>query len=194
MQQVIKKSLLFLAALIGFFRVDAQKKVQTFEVERAIPFPAEQVWAVVGEDYGYIAHSHPKIVQSSYINGTLEAGEGAERVCYFNEKGTQFLKEKMVDYDPANFTFKNTVYQTGKFPVDPEHTYAHYQVVPVDANSCKFVFKMQYRTKPAIMGGLMKGQFKKLVEDYGLAIEHHLATGEKVTKENFKEIKKRYTR
>ena len=51
---------------------------------------------------------------------------------------------------------------------------------------------MNYRTKPAFMGGMMKGSFKKLINDYFIAIEHHVKTGEKVTKDNFKEIKKAY--
>ena len=38
----------------------------------------------------------------------------------------------------------------------------------------------------------MKGKFKKLISDYFIAIEHYGKTGEAVTKENFKEIKKQY--
>lgn len=38
----------------------------------------------------------------------------------------------------------------------------------------------------------MKGNFKKLIGDYFIAIEHHIKTGEKVTQENFKAIKKQY--
>ena len=72
----------------------AQKKVQTFTVSHIIEAPSEKVWAVVGEDYGAIANSHPTIVSSNYINGSLKPGEGAERVCHFNDKGTRFLKEK----------------------------------------------------------------------------------------------------
>jgi hypothetical protein len=51
---------------------------------------------------------------------------------------------------------------------------------------------MQYRTKPGFMGGIMKGSFKKLINDYFIAIEHHVKTGEKVTKDNFKDIRKLY--
>jgi len=79
-----------------------QKKTQHFVISKTFPFTAEKVWSVVGEDYGAIAHSHPAILHSEYVNGNLQAGEGAERVCYFNEKKTQFLKEKMVDYDSVN--------------------------------------------------------------------------------------------
>lgn len=168
------------------------KKTQEFQVSSIINAPADKVWQVVGEDYGAIANSHPKIVNSEYINGSLKGGEGAERVCNFNEKGTRFLREKQLDYDPKNYTFKNQVFQAGKFPVDPEYTYAIYKVEAIDASTSRLTFNMTFRTKPAFMGGMMKGSFKKLISDYGIAVEHHVNTGEKVTKDNFRRIKKEY--
>ena len=173
--------------------VSAQKKVQKFVESKVIDLPAEKVWAIVGEDYGAIAYSHPKIISSNYINGSLKAGEGAERVCNFNEKGTKFLKEKMVDYNPDEMTFVNTVYQSGRFPVDPEYTKAIYKVEPLAGGKSKITFEMQYRTKPAFMGAIAKGNFRKLIRDYFISIEHHAKTGEKVTKENFRKIKKLYS-
>ena len=146
----------------------------------------------MGDDYGAIANSHPRIVHSEYLNGSLKGGEGAERLCNFNDSGTQYLKEKMVNYDPANKTFINKVYQAGRFPVDPEYTQAVYKVEAIDENTSRFTFDMQYRTKPSFMGGMMRKNFESLIQDYGIAITHHLNTGEKVTKENFKQIKKEY--
>ena len=186
---------IFLVVLVflTYQQSEAQtKKVQTFSVSHVIEAPADKVWAIVGEDYGAIAYSHPKIVSSDYINGSLKAGEGAERVCHFNEKGTRFLKEKQVNYDPENYTFRNQVFQAGKFPVDPENTFAIYKVEAIDANTSRFTFDMTFRTKPAFMGGMMKGNFKKLIRDYAIAIEHHVKTGEKVTKDNFKAVRKQY--
>jgi len=170
----------------------AQKKVQSFEVSKVLPIAASDVWTVVGEDYGRIAYSHPKIITSDYINGTLKAGEGAERVCYFNEKETQFLKEKMINFSPESMSFTNTVYQAGKFPVDPEYTKAIYSIKDLGNEKSQISFNMQYRTKPSFMGGFAKGKFKKLIKDYFIAIEHHIKTGEKVTQDNFKEIRKLY--
>ncbi len=181
--------LLSLALCLGQ-TVQAQKKVITFRVEKVIPHPAEKVWAVVGEDYGAIANSHPKIIASDYVSGTLQAGEGAERVCYFNEKGSQFLKEKMTNYNPREMTFVNKVYQAGRVPVNPDYTQAVYRVERIDANTSRFIFDMQYRTKPALMGAMMKGQFRQLIDDYAVAIEHYISTGEQVTKKNFKTIRK----
>jgi len=193
MKKVLKLSLLLSLMLFGIQSINAQtKKVKSFEVERIIPQAAHKVWAVVGEDYGAIAKSHPKIIKSEYIDGTLKAGEGAQRICYFNESGSQFVKEKMINYDSENMTFLNTIYQTGKFPLDPENSSATYKVEPIDANTCKFTFNMTYRTKPAFMGGMMKGKFRNLISDYMVSVEHHLSTGEDVTKENFKDVKKLY--
>lgn len=190
MKIILKVALLFMLIIGITYSSSAQKKVQTFSETFVINAPADQVWAVVGEDYGGIANSHPKIISSNYLNGSLKAGEGAERVCNFNEKGTRYLKEKQVNYDPENYTFKNQVFQAGKFPVDPDRTFAIYKVESIDANTSRFSFDMTYRTKPAFMGGMMKNNFKKLIADYAIAIEHHVKTGVAVNKENFKEIKK----
>ncbi|MEM6526539.1 MAG: SRPBCC family protein [Bacteroidota bacterium] len=171
-----------------------QKKVQQFSLSKVMELPAEQVWAIVGEDYGKIAHSHPKIIASNYVDGTLVAGEGAQRICYFNEEQTQYLKEKMVNYAPDRMSFTNKVYQAGKFPVDPNYTQAVYQVKDLGNGKSEFSFHMKYRTKPAFMGLMAKGKFKKLVYDYFIAVEHYVRTGEEVTNENFKEIKKLYTK
>lgn len=133
---------------------------------------------------------HPRIVNSDYINGSLKAGEGAERVCNFNDSGTRYLHEKQINYNPESYTFKNQVFQAGKFPVDPDYTYAIYKLEAVDAQTTTFTFNMSYRTSPAFMGGMMKGKFKRLIEDYAIAIEHHVRTGEAVNKDNFKSIKK----
>lgn len=192
MKQTLKITMM---ALFGFlaFGANAQKKVQSFQVSRVLPFPPEEVWAVVGEDYGSIAYSHPEIIESNYINGSLKAGEGAERVCYFNKKQTQFLKEKMVNYSPETMTFTNTVFQAGKFPVDPKLTKAIYSIKDLGNGTSEFSFDMSYRTKPGFMGPMAKGKFKKLIYDYCIALEHHIKTGEKVTKENFKKIKKLYS-
>lgn len=184
---------LMIVALVSFAQeATAQKKVRTFKVEKILDLPADKVWAVVGEDYGAIANSHPAIVESHYINGSLKAGEGAERVCNFNDKGTRFLKEKMLEYKPEEMSFINQVYQAGKFPVDPEYTRALYKVEDLGDGRSKLSFDMQYRTKPAWMGGMMKRSFRKLINNYFIAIEHHARTGEAVNKENFKEIKKQY--
>lgn len=192
MQTTVKTGfILFL--MMASLSVFAQKKVQNFTVTRVIKAPAEKVWAVVGEDYGAVSKSHPAIISSEYVGGSLKGGEGAERVCYLNEKKTKSTHEKQVEYDPQNYRFKAKVYEADGIPMDPEYTYAIYKVEKMGDNSSKLIIEMNIRTKPAFMGAMAKGKFKKTIEGYALAVEHHVLTGETVNKENFKEIQKKYT-
>ena len=194
MKTIVKTTLPLLTMLISttLLAQKTDKNVITFSVERHIAAPAQSVWKVVGEDFGAIANSHPKIVTSQYNQGHITGGENVSRTCNFNEKGTKYVHEKQIDFDAENYYFKVLIYQSGGIPLDTDYSYGIYQVVPVDENSCKLVMKMGLRTKPAFLGGLAKGQFKKDIADYLLAVEHHVLTGVNINKDNFKTIKKQY--
>ncbi|MEL6193312.1 MAG: SRPBCC family protein [Bacteroidota bacterium] len=181
---------------VSLFAQKMDKRYKTFTVERVIPAPAEKVWQFIAEDYGAIANSHPKIWYADYENGSLKGELGAQRRCDFNKKGTKVLHEKIVDWNPEKMQFTNRVLKAGGFPIDVDNTRAFYAVKEVDANKSVMSFTMQFRTKPAFMGGMAKGRFTKLIEDYLLAVEHHVTTGEVVNAKtgNFKEIKKQYSR
>ena len=118
-----------------------QKKTQTVKTTRIIKASADKVWAVVGADFGAIANSHPQIVKSEYINGSLKSGEGAQRVCHFNEKGTKYLQEKQTNFDPENYTFDVKIFHASGLPMDPAYSHATYKIEPIDNNSCKFIFE-----------------------------------------------------
>ena len=70
MKNILKIGLfLFLISIsLNVIAQKTDKKVITFSVERIINAPAEKVWKVVGEDFGAIANSHPKIVSSSSLS------------------------------------------------------------------------------------------------------------------------------
>lgn len=194
MKNVIKTVFALAITLLATSLVaqEKTKKVHAFSVERVINAPVQDVWKVVGEDFGAIANSHPQIVSSNYVQGTITYGEGAKRVCNFNEKGTKYVEEEQTSFDPANYTFIVKMYHANGIPMDPNSTYAIYKVIPIDENSSKLVISLGIRTKPAFMGAIAKGKFKQTMADYTLAVEHHVLTGENVNKENFKEIKKQY--
>lgn len=187
------KVIISLFAFLISMNVTAQKKAQNFKVSRTINASATSIWKVVGEDFGAIAKSHPTIVNSKYINGSLKGGEGAERVCNFNEEGTRFVHEKQISYNPEKFTFKAQVFHIDGLPMDTKYTYAIYKVIPVNENTSKLEIEMNYRTKPAFLGWMIKGKYKRTLKEYLLAVEHHIKTGETVTKDNFKSIKKQYS-
>lgn len=185
-------SLLIMIASASVFAQKTDKKVTTFSVERIIDAPVEDVWKVVGEDFGAIANSHPKIVSSNYNQGYITGGENVTRTCNFNEKGTRYVQEKQISYDAENYTFKVLIYQSGGIPINTDYSYGIYKVVPISSNSCKLIMTMGVRTKPAFLVGIAKGKFKKDIADYLLAVEHHVLTGENINKDNFKAIKKKY--
>lgn len=167
--------------------------MQSFSISRVIDSNIESVWNVVGEDFGAIANSHPKIVSSTYNQGSITyGGEGAERICNLNESGTKYIKEKQLHFDAENHSFTVQVFHTEGIPLNPDYTKATYSVKPISSTSSEVVFEMTYRTTPAFMGWMAKGKFKKQIEDYLIAVEHHVLTGENVNKENFKQIKKKY--
>lgn len=182
----------FVALALGWTTFSQAQKTQTFTVSRDIALPAAQVWAVVGEDFGGIANSHPKIVSSSFNQGTITAGEGAERVCNYNAAGTKFVKEKQLNYDPEHYSFSVQVFHADGLPLDPELTQAEYKIVPLDDQHSRFEFTMTFRTKPAFLGALAKGKFKKTIADYAIAVEHYARTQEAVNQENFSTIKALY--
>ncbi len=168
------------------------KKFKTVETSRDIPIPAETVWNLVAVDYGSIANSHPTIVSSAYVSGTLKGGKGAERKCYFDEKGKRMLHEKITEWNPEQMSFTQMIVDLKKFPLDNDNSKVTYSVEPVTDNSSRIKAVFHYRTKPAFMGGMVKGKFKSLLDSYFISVEHHLTTGENVTIENFKKIEKQY--
>ena len=191
--KTMKKIIIIAILLSSVYTMNAQtKKQQEVIAERIVSIPSAKVWNVLAEDYGAIAKSHPAIVSSEYTAGTLEGREGAERKCFFNEKGTQMFHEKIVKWEPQKMSFTQIIVDFKKFPIDKENTEVVYSVEQVNANTSKIRAHLKYRTKPAFMGGMAKGKFKGMLEDYFLAIEHHIKTGESVTIDNFKSIKKQY--
>lgn len=188
----MKTLALILLTAISSITMAQSKKQHEVIAERVVQIPADQVWHILAEDYGAIANSHPSIVKSEYTAGTVAGCEGAERMCYFNEKGSQMFHEKIIKWEPEKMSFTQIIVDFEKFPIDKENTEVVYSVEKLDANTSKMKAHLKYRTKPAIMGAMAKGKFKGMLEDYFLAIEHHIKTGENVNVENFKAIKKQY--
>jgi hypothetical protein len=169
-----------------------QRPVQSIVVEAVLPHSAAAVWDIVAGDYGKIAESHPKIVRSDYVGGSLVGGLGVERTCWFNEAGTQELHEQIVGWEPEQGRFQNRILSARGFPLDPDNTLATYSVQAVDAGHTRMRIEMSYRTRPALMGGVMKGAFSGLLEDYLVAVHGRLASGQPVTGENFAAIARTY--
>lgn len=192
MKNLILFFTLFLLSQTATIGQSMEKKYRSFTVSRVLPFSAEKVWAAVADDYGNIANTHPTVVSSNYAPGSLKGEKGAQRFCYFNDKKTQSLYEEITEWNPEQGYFVNRILEAEKFPVDPDNTRATYKVKSLGKNKTEISMQMDFRTKPAFMGMMAKGQFKRLLSDYLIAVEHHIGTGESVTAANFKDVKKMY--
>ena len=96
--------------------------MNTLKIQKEFDLPADKIWTVVAEEYANVSNSHPTIVESRFLNGHSEVKVGAERFCAFDDQGKQFLKERIVKYDPENRSFTNAVWETGRFPLDTSKT------------------------------------------------------------------------
>ena len=147
----------------------------------------------LGEEFTDIAKSHPKLKGSHHVEGAPLSGEGCVRVCSLNDDGSKYTEEKMVDYNPDEYSFKAEIKGAGGLPLD---TTVSYMILRrgsrIDETHCNISLTMVYRTNPAFLGKLAKGKFRRNIEDYAIAIEHHVLTGEDVDPDNFKKIKKQY--
>jgi len=190
--KTIALALLVILGNLTFAKNEKSKKFKTIRVERTINAPVDSIWKVIAGDFGAIAKSHPGIIKSFYINGSLEGKLGAERQCNLSEDGSKYIKEKISDFDAENYKMTVDIYHAFGVPIDPSVSKGIYELIKIDENTTKLVMTVHLRTKPAFLGALIKGKYKSLLGDYLIAVEHHVKTGEEVNKTNFKEIKKNY--
>ena len=145
-------------------------------------------------DYGEISNFAPAIYASYYEKGSLKGEVGAERKCEFNKNGSRWTHERIVSIDHEGMVMQNRMIDGGKFPLDRDNSQAFYRVVDHEDGTSTASYEFQFRAKPALMGFLMKGQFKKQLNETLMGLDHYITTGEVVnaTTGNWKEIKKKY--
>ncbi|WP_108802826.1 SRPBCC family protein [Aquimarina sp. Aq107] len=176
------------------FSQSMSKKHRIIKVEIEIKAPADRVWEAMVLDYGEISNFSPYIYTSSYIKGSLKGKLGAKRKCSFNEKGTRWTHERIEQIDNKNRVMRNIVIEAEKFPLDIDNSQAYYRVRDNGNGTCTASYEFQFRTKPAFIGAIAKGNFKKTLIGTLIGLKHYVETGEKVNASNgrYKEIKRRY--
>ena len=133
---------------------------------------------------------------NNYEAGSLKGEVGAERKCSFNAKGSQWVHEKIKSIDHDRRVMINVPIDGAKLPLDYDNTQAFYTVRENPDGSSTAGYEMQFRTKPAFMGILAKGGFKKQLGGTLVGLKHFVETGEKVNlaNERYEEIKDKYPR
>ena len=166
------------------------KKVQSYTTSLKVALPAETVWELISREYGSVSNYADQIVSSEYIKGHHSGGEGAERICYFNKKGSTFLREKMIQVNHDQMEYTNLIREAKGLPLDAQYSQTVFKIIPVDERSCEISATSQYRTKPAFLGAIFKNKFKETMRDYLISVAYYAKNRIPVTKNNFKKIKK----
>ncbi len=193
MKTLVASIVLAIFSISGFSQ-SMSKKYKTLKVETKINASAERVWEAMVLDYGEIANFSPYIYASNYISGSIKGEKGAKRKCSFNEKGTRWTHERIVEIDNSAMVMRNIVIDGEKFPLDMDNSQAFYRVKDNGDGTATASYEFQFRTKPAFMGTIAKGSFRKTLAGTLVGLKHYVETGEKVNAENgkYKEIKKKY--
>lgn len=188
-------TLLFTISIVSISSAQSMgKSYKTVKVERVIPKPADRVWQAMVIDYGEISNFAPSIYASNYQAGSLKGEVGAERKCFFNEKGTRWSHETIVEIDHKKRVMKNRIIDAAKFPLDKDNSFALYTVKDNGDATCTAGYEFRFRAKPAFMTGMMKGSFEKQLMETLAGLEHYVTTGEVVnaTTGNWSSLKKQY--
>jgi len=165
-------------------------KTHTYSVCIEVNLPAQRVWDLISKRYDKVSDYADQVVASRYVGAKQQAGEGAERLCEFNAKGTSYLREKMVEVDEAKMEYLNVLTGVKGFPMVPGDTHARFRVRPTGPSSCELSADCQARTKPAFLAFILKPIMRRTMRDFLLSVQYHLQTGEVVIPARLKEVRR----
>ncbi|GAB5526247.1 MAG: hypothetical protein Roseis2KO_41190 [Roseivirga sp.] len=158
------------------------------EVQQSIGIHAskEDVWDIVFNKFGEVNDFNPLIEGSHYLQGE-EGSVGCERQCAIDAKTN--VSERITRAEPG-LNFDIEIFEGGLPMMDKMK--ARFDLVELAPDKTEVLLTMTYSTKPTFMGGLVKGKMGKFFMKMLIGLKYHLETGELVTKENIREIEKRY--
>jgi carbon monoxide dehydrogenase subunit G len=145
----------------------------------------DQVWLTLA-DLGTIQNYNP-MVAKSYYTSQSRAGVGSTRHCDFSPIGS--VEERVVSWeDGEQYTIE--VYKSHMMPMAVT---AHFQLQPEGDNTTVNLM-MEYSIKGGKLGGLagkpMQSQVARMAERMLNGLKHYLETGEQITPEILKKVRK----
>ena len=136
--------------------------MKTVKVEEVVEAPIEQVWAS-WDRFGEVARFHPGIKASRLLAGSNLTGLGAQRQCDLSEGGKQFVRERIVAYEPPH----RMVIDIFEASVPIKSATATLKLAPIGTDRTKVSMTMAF--KPGLgplgllLGPMMKLQFKSML-------------------------------
>ncbi|MEL7098736.1 MAG: SRPBCC family protein [Pseudomonadota bacterium] len=137
--------------------------MKTVNVEHIVDASIEDVWAS-WDSFGDVARFHPGIKASRLLAGSTETGLGARRQCDLSNGGKQFVREKIVAYDPPH----RMVIDIYEATVPIRSAQATLRLAPLNADRTRVTMKMEFAPGMGLLGKLMSpmmaSQFKSTLE------------------------------
>lgn len=157
----------------------------SFKVETTVNTRLEEVWDLIYNRFGETALFNPNIEHSQFVTG-LKGEVGCERVCNLDPK--TFVREQIVSANPQK-SFTVDIVDSNMPMVEKMLVTLH--LIPAGEKT-NVSITANYITKPAFMGTMVKGMFKKMLLKVLIGLKYHLETGNAVSKATFKPIFKQY--
>lgn len=131
-------------------------------VEEVVDAPVDDVWAS-WDNFGDVARFHPGIKASRLLSGSSDTGLGARRQCDLSDGGKQFVREKIVAYNPPH----RMVIDIYEATVPIRSAQATLKLSPLGADRTRVTMTMEFTPGTGLLGKLMSpmmaSQFKSML-------------------------------
>jgi len=163
---------------------DGAKRLARVEYEVPVDAPEEDVWALLA-DYGEVHTYFPSITDSDFV-GPAGLDEGTARFCDIDFNGRQVhVKERITEIE-ADRWFTYDVYETVNFPIDTMRV--SFGVRTDDMGQTWVYNIIDYRLKPAMMTGFLRGSFTDSARNTVLGIKHVVEHDESLFSDELQEL------
>ena len=134
----------------------------TVTVERTVDAPLAKVWEA-WDDFGNIARFNPNISASRLINNSADTGLDAQRQCDFTADGTQYIRERIIGYEPQK-QLRIDIYE-GTVPFKQAMATVDFEALGPERTRVRFTmaFTPKFGLFGALMVPMMKPKFAKML-------------------------------
>lgn len=166
------------------------EKKALFVITQDIQASPEKVWKVIASDFDKVSNSHPVSPHSEFTNGSNKVEIGSQRVMYMSENRKKYFVDEIVKLDNDMKTLLINVVEAKGYPI--AFSNVEFIVDPISSNTSKLTMVFSFQTKPRFLQKMAKGSLKKQLQEYLFAIDHHVMSGEVITVDRWKKIRKKY--
>lgn len=166
--------------------------VRVITVERELPFPIDTIWEKIFMDFGGAHKFNTGVLMSDYVGDLKEAKVGAQRFMQQDDAGKKVLYERIEEIDKVHHSMRFKIYDAKGVPINTDVTYGVSQLVSLDSNKTLFKINFYYQTTPKFLATFANSSLEEDFINMTICIQHYLATGEVISKNNLNKVIEKY--